>query len=130
MAVPVIVSERANPAFDDLKSLWRTLRRRLYPRAAALVCQTNTIVSQIQKEIKVDAYAIPNPIQLAPSPDGDPTNPVHRSRTVVAMGRLVPQKGFDLLLDAFSRIADKHPDWSITILGKGPLKEQLHLQAQ
>src|SRR5579859_2436943 len=46
MAVPVIVSERANPAFDDLKSLWRTLRRRLYPRAAALVCQTNTIVSQ------------------------------------------------------------------------------------
>ncbi len=46
------------------------------------------------------------------------------------MGRLVPQKGFDMLLDAFSRVAGKHPEWSLKVLGKGPLKAQLEAQAE
>jgi len=46
------------------------------------------------------------------------------------MGRLVPQKGFDLLLEAFSRIADRYPEWSVKVLGKGPLQGQLEAQAE
>ena len=131
MHVPVIVSERANPAFDDLKGLWRMLRRRLYPRAAALVCQTSAMVRQIHETISVPGYAIPNPVEVPSAVAyvgerlAQPT-----SHTLVAMGRLVPQKGFDLLLEAFSRIAARYPEWSITILGQGPLQEPLQQQAR
>src|SRR5437667_1505640 len=43
------------------------------------------------------------------------------------MGRLEAQKGFDLLLRAFSRIAAKHAEWTLEIWGEG--REQAVLQA-
>src|SRR5580765_112968 len=131
LGVPVIVSERANPDYDALNIIWRRLRRLTYPWAAALVCQTSAMLELLQREIKVAGYAIPNAVMLPatvnPStPKGGGAN----ARTVIAMGRLVPQKGFDLLQEAFARIATRHPEWSVKVLGKGPLKEQLEAQAE
>lgn len=41
------------------------------------------------------------------------------------MGRLTNQKGFDLLLQAFQKVASKYPNWQLLIMGKGELREQL-----
>jgi glycosyltransferase involved in cell wall biosynthesis len=41
------------------------------------------------------------------------------------MGRFHRAKGFDLLLRAFARINNQYPDWSLTIFGDGPLREQM-----
>lgn len=46
-------------------------------------------------------------------------------KTILAAGRLVPQKGFDLLIEAFSKIVDKAPDWKVKIFGAGKDKEML-----
>lgn len=46
-------------------------------------------------------------------------------RRVVAVGRLVAQKGFDLLLQAFARLQGRYPDWSLVIVGEGPLRAEL-----
>jgi GalNAc-alpha-(1->4)-GalNAc-alpha-(1->3)-diNAcBac-PP-undecaprenol alpha-1,4-N-acetyl-D-galactosaminyltransferase len=128
--IPVIVSERANPEHVYLKPIWQYLRRLLYPYAAALVCQTSAMVAQLQLKIKVPGYAIPNPVELPRSLTSDrPKGGDVNSRRIIAMGRLVPQKGFDLLLRAFAGIAGRHPAWSIQVLGKGPLKDQLEAQA-
>ncbi|HEX3584371.1 MAG TPA: glycosyltransferase family 4 protein [Candidatus Angelobacter sp.] len=131
LGIPVIVSERANPEYDELKQVWKVLRRLLYPLSAALVCQTSAMIAMLQEKIKVQGYAIPNPVVLPASFSTDALGSAKaESRTLIAMGRLVPQKGFDMLLEAFSKVAGKHPEWSLKVLGRGPLKAQLEAQAE
>jgi Glycosyltransferase len=64
--------------------------------------------------------AIPNAVPDVPLGPGDPG-----SRRLIAAGRLVNQKGFDLLLQAFATVAARHPDWTLQIYGHGALRDQL-----
>jgi glycosyltransferase involved in cell wall biosynthesis len=41
------------------------------------------------------------------------------------MGRLGREKGYDLLLQAFAKLKDIHPEWTLTILGEGTLRAEL-----
>lgn len=47
---------------------------------------------------------------------------------LLAVGRLAPQKGFDLLIQAFQRLGAEFPRWQLCILGEG--SERPVLQAQ
>lgn len=49
--------------------------------------------------------------------------------TVIYLGRLSQEKGVDLLLDAWSLVADDHRDWQLQIVGDGPERTALHKQA-
>lgn len=49
------------------------------------------------------------------------------SKTIIAAGRLAPQKGFDLLIKAFKIVHPNFPDWKLRIYGYG--REKNNLQA-
>lgn len=46
-----------------------------------------------------------------------------------AVGSLTREKGFDVLLDSFSRLAGNRPDVHLCLLGDGPLRQSLEAQA-
>lgn len=48
------------------------------------------------------------------------------ARVLLGLGRLVPQKGYDVALHAFASIRERHPDAVLVILGEGP--ERAHLE--
>jgi GalNAc-alpha-(1->4)-GalNAc-alpha-(1->3)-diNAcBac-PP-undecaprenol alpha-1,4-N-acetyl-D-galactosaminyltransferase len=114
--VPVIVSERSDPAHFATGWAIGVLRRLLYPFADAVVVQTadagRFFSSRVQRRLRV----IPNPV--LPSTEGAVPASIPENR-IVALGRLSKEKGFDLLVDAFSRVAAAWPDWSLEIWGDG-----------
>ncbi|MEV6332315.1 glycosyltransferase [Streptomyces sp. NPDC051909] len=67
--------------------------------------------------------AMPNPLPFFPEEPSPRT-----AKVVVSIGRLHEEKGVDLLLEAWSDVAPKHPDWILRVYGSGEeeaaLKEQ------
>jgi len=48
-----------------------------------------------------------------------------RQKRIVAVGILKWQKGYEYMLQAWAKIADKFPDYKLMILGDGPLKDEI-----
>src|SRR3546814_4952226 len=48
----------------------------------------------------------------------------------MGMGRLVPFKRFDALIQAFAALANDYPDWDLAIWGEGPQRDELMQQIQ
>lgn len=48
-----------------------------------------------------------------------------KEKTVVAVGRLHPVKGFDRLLEIWKESVKDHPDWKLVIIGDGDEKQKL-----
>ncbi len=120
--IPVVISERNNPSAQSAR-FWRKLQRALMPRAAGIAMQTADAAADLAPRQRDRAHIIPNP--CLPVAFTKPA-PADHCR-FVAVGRLVEQKGFDRLIDAF---ADLPPDLpaSLDIFGEGGLHNALSAQ--
>lgn len=47
------------------------------------------------------------------------------NKTIISVGRLHDQKGYDMMLEAWKTVYAKHQDWTLNIFGKGVLYDQL-----
>jgi glycosyltransferase involved in cell wall biosynthesis len=114
LAIPVVVSERNNPERQRFRGTWSWLRQRLYGTAWCVVTPSRGVLASFPPRIRRRGRVIPNPVDLTPA-----ATPRRGAGRLVAVGRLVHQKGFDLLLPAFAKIAPDHPEWTLTIWGEG-----------
>lgn len=71
--------------------------------------------------------AMPNPLAFWPQSING--HFAHEKRTLLFLGRLSEEKGVDLLIDAWSLVADDHPNWTLQIVGEGPQGDALRRQA-
>jgi glycosyltransferase involved in cell wall biosynthesis len=121
MQPKVIVSERTDPAAYDLGHVWKLLRWLFYGRAYRIIVQSRGASSYFLPRFNGKVQVIPNPVMPPPIH----REPGHTAMEIVAMGRFSQEKRFDMLLKAFGRLREKHPRWSLTILGDGPLRPML-----
>jgi glycosyltransferase involved in cell wall biosynthesis len=123
----VVIAERSDPRHQHMNKNWERLRRWTYPQCTAAVVLTDA-VAQYMRTLIGDrpVYVIPNGIGR---PSVTTANVAQRDEPMmVAMGRLSPEKGFDLLIEAFAPLAARHADWRLEIAGEGPEREALQRQ--
>ncbi|MBQ2252923.1 MAG: glycosyltransferase family 4 protein [Clostridia bacterium] len=110
----VIGAERSNPRLHRSK---RDLRlRQKSVRADGFVFQTERAKSAYPEQTQKKGTVIPNAIC---NPDALEPYFGEKKPTFVSVGRLEKVKGYDLLIRAFSTIADRLPDWDLVIYGEG-----------
>lgn len=127
----VIVTEHAYPPFQQLSAHWQRLRRWCYPRADQVVTLTQASADWLQQAIpSLSITVIPNAVQW-PIQNHEPSVTLEKGKGrhwALAVGRLHPVKGFDLLIDAFARVAAQRPSWDLLILGEGQERDALAQQ--
>jgi GalNAc-alpha-(1->4)-GalNAc-alpha-(1->3)-diNAcBac-PP-undecaprenol alpha-1,4-N-acetyl-D-galactosaminyltransferase len=124
--IPVVVVEQSFPPAHRIGTAWNLLRRLSYPKADRVVTVTQRAMSGFSQRIRSRSIAIPNPVLSPISRDGtNVSTPASTGPSIIAVGRLARIKGHDLLLRAFALLKDRHPCWSLTILGEGPQRQEL-----
>jgi glycosyltransferase involved in cell wall biosynthesis len=69
---------------------------------------------------KSNIEVIPNALYFFPETVSD-----CEQKKAIAVGRLVEEKGFNHLIDAWKSVYEKHPDWELHIFGQGNQKPAL-----
>lgn len=118
----VVVSERIDPAYEDIGSLWSALRRIAYPLADCVVVQTEKAKAFFAGWSLKRLAVIPNSVQ--PPTLGQGEDIVLPRPAVVAAGRLMDQKNYSLMIRAFAG-ACRSGKWHLCIAGEGRLQSQL-----
>lgn len=106
--------------FHDFKHNYKTIDY--------FVLLTDSLCDEISKLMKpynatTKCITIPNFL-----PFEEPSTLETKQKQVVAVGRLHTDKAFHRLIDAWALTHKVHPDWTLKIIGDGPLKDELQSQ--
>jgi glycosyltransferase involved in cell wall biosynthesis len=126
LGVPVVVGEQSDPHTYPVKPIWARLRLLTYARARRIILLSEHDAAFFPPRLRKRVSVIPNPFVPPPAPTEDDSHDVAASSpTLIAVGRLHRDKGFDILLEAFSLLSEEHPQWRLTVLGEGEERGRL-----
>lgn len=107
-------------SFESHPKFYQLLRKLLYRKLEKVLVFTDS-----QKEIFLN-YGNNVEIIRNPSPFPITTNTYNTdSKIIVSIGSLEHRKGFDMLIESWSIVSSKHPDWTLNIYGEGKDKDFL-----
>jgi len=109
------------------------LYRTLYPRAQGILCQSEAMAADLVARIDVPRHRVSvlsNPV------DAEKVQAAQKQAShwkgpgphLLAVGRLAPEKGFDLLLVALGRVKKDFPAADLTIIGSGEEDHSLRVR--
>ncbi len=102
--------------------------------ADAVVCQSESMRHDLRALLgaRTNLHVINNPVNLEAVERSLGTTGARLpgAPALVSVGRLAPQKGFDLLLPAFAELRTSHPGAHLTVFGEGPDRSRLEEQAR
>lgn len=115
LRVPVIASDHASYEYQPTL-ISKIFRFHIYKLADAVTILTESDKRYLGKRLK-KKVVVPNPIEI---PENVKLNS-ERENVILSAGRLDDWhiKGFDMLIQAWGEIANKHSDWTLQIAGGG-----------
>lgn len=123
LRIPIIVSERNDPANDPEKEWMRKLRNFMYRFADGIVFQTEDAKKYFDNFLKSDIKQkiIFNPIK----PNLPYYSNDHSINRFITATRLTPQKNIYLMINALKLTIERGFECYLDIYGRGPLEEEL-----
>lgn len=106
-------------AYSGIKNSWAILRKLLFRRLDCVVSLTKSDLSKF-KIINQNSIVIPNSVLLVSEQTAKLEN-----KQILFIGRMVTDKGYDLLIKVIKKVNKVHPDWIFRIIGDGPLKNKI-----
>ncbi len=120
--IPVVVSVRSNPSREYGQRGLNFSMNMLFPKAAGVVVQTTGARDYFKESIRKKCIILPNSIHPG-FMSGVVLAFEDRTKTVISVGRLDDNKNQILLIKAFGKIMDKHPDYKLVLYGEGPSRK-------
>jgi glycosyltransferase involved in cell wall biosynthesis len=108
--------------YDVAHPVLKCLRKFLYKRISNVVTLTSEDKDKYSWLESEKLKVIPNIVCVNLIDKG-----LEKKKIVIAVGRFTHQKGFDLLIDAWSLIGESYPDWTLKIYGEG--EDEVKLEA-
>jgi len=129
--VPLIVFSELTPWTEAaLSALQRRVHRLLAPRVAGFIVASSQGVERL-RSLGVDPWRVEVALQSADlSGLGTAARTGGGPVRILAVGRLVPDKDLDVLIDAFAQAGFAEAEAELEIRGAGPLEPELRAQAQ
>lgn len=107
------------------------LLRGLYKRSDSIVAVSGSVAGDLRrrlsKEVAGKIVVINNPCCIQKNALSDRMHNV-TNRTILAVGRLVKEKGFDVLISAFWNVSNRVEGVRLLIVGEGPCRAELEAQ--
>lgn len=120
-SVPITYSLRNAPDHVKENKLNWLICNFIYRRAKKIIFQTKGARDHFPAKIREKGVVIGNPLT-----ENLPCwNAENHRHTIMTACRLTKQKNLKMLICAFSEFHKSHPDFTLQIYGRGPLKEEL-----
>jgi glycosyltransferase involved in cell wall biosynthesis len=135
LGLPLVVTMQGEVTMDAAQIYQRSaLMRRTWRRLIAAADVVTGCSQQVVDEgiaaygdgLAHKARVVRNGVDLAAVRAAEPEQ--RARRYLLGIGRLVPQKGFDVLIAAFAQVAAEHPDLDLLIAGEGTERDALAAQ--
>jgi glycosyltransferase involved in cell wall biosynthesis len=131
----IVTVHNAPPAGGAAAAVYRVLELIVARGADSVLCVSPDLEARMRAAgaARAGRAIVPPPLPDPADVPGQTPPPrvpgQERPPVVLAVGRLAPQKGFATLLAAAAQWGDLQPRPLVTIVGEGPLEEQLKRQA-
>ena len=127
--IPFSFSAHANDVFADVSPYWRLQARTAEFIAVCTQAGLARARELCRREDGEKLHLVYHGVdlqQFSPPPRGAHAADAHNGRVrLLCVGRLVPKKGFDVLLRACHLLTLRQREFSLTIIGEGPLRADL-----
>jgi GalNAc-alpha-(1->4)-GalNAc-alpha-(1->3)-diNAcBac-PP-undecaprenol alpha-1,4-N-acetyl-D-galactosaminyltransferase len=122
-----VISERNDPRLQRHRLRVELMRRLVYRQADIVTANSRGALTALEPFVPKRKLAfLPNPLMPPTSTEIASL----QAPTIITVGRLVEQKGIDVLLAAWAQSAEHLPEWRLAIVGDGPLRDTLQARSR